>query len=86
VIVGRGLDQADDFITITVSHLKPRSRGALTLASADPSAAPRIRVNYLSDPHDVDVLIESVALARRLRRCLPPDSTLIRGMSWTRPD
>jgi choline dehydrogenase len=65
VIVGRGLDQADDFITITVSHLKPRSRGALTLASADPSAAPRIRVNYLSDPHDVDVLIEGVALARR---------------------
>jgi choline dehydrogenase len=65
VIVGRGLDQADDFITITVSHLKPRSRGALTLASADPSAPPRIRVNYLSDPHDVDVLIEGVALARR---------------------
>jgi choline dehydrogenase len=65
VIVGRGLDQADEFVTITVSHLKPRSRGALTLASADPSAAPRIRVNYLSDPHDVDVLIEGVALARR---------------------
>ena len=31
-IVGRGLDQPDDFITITVSHLKPRSRGAVTLA------------------------------------------------------
>jgi choline dehydrogenase len=38
VIVGRGLDQADDFVTITVSHLKPRSRGAVTLAAADPVA------------------------------------------------
>ncbi len=66
VIVGRGLDQPDDFVTITVSHLKPRSRGTLTLAAADPFAAPRIRVNYLSDPHDVDVLVEGVALARRL--------------------
>jgi choline dehydrogenase len=65
VIVGRGLDQPDDFVTITVSHLKPRSRGVVTLAAADPVAAPRIRVNYLSDPHDVDVLVEGVALARR---------------------
>jgi choline dehydrogenase len=66
VMVGRGLDQADDFVTITVSHLKPRSRGAVTLAAADPDAVPRIRMNYLSDPHDVEVLLEGVALARRL--------------------
>ena len=66
VIVGRGLDQPDDFVTITVSHLKPRSRGTVTLTAADPVAAPRIRVNYLSDPHDVEVLVEGVALVRRL--------------------
>jgi choline dehydrogenase len=66
VIVGRGLDQPDDFVTITVSHLKPRSRGAVTLAAADPWAAPRIRANYLSEPYDVEVLAEGVALARRL--------------------
>jgi choline dehydrogenase len=66
VIVGRGLDQPDDFITITVSHLKPRSRGAVTLASADPLAPPRVRMNYLTDPHDISVLIEGVTLARRL--------------------
>jgi choline dehydrogenase len=64
-IVGRGLDQPDDFITITVSHLKPRSRGAITLRSSDPSAMPIIRANYLIDVHDVDVLVEGVALARR---------------------
>jgi len=64
VIVGRGLDQPDDVITITVSHLKPRSRGTVTLTSADPLAPVCIRVNYLSDPHDVDVLVEGVGLAR----------------------
>ena len=41
VIVGRGLDQADDVITITVSHLKPRSRGALSWPRLI-RAAPRI--------------------------------------------
>jgi choline dehydrogenase len=66
VIVGRGLDQPDDFITITVSHLRPRSRGTVTLAAADPLAPPCIRVNYLGDSHDVEVLIEGVALVRRL--------------------
>jgi choline dehydrogenase len=64
--VGRGLDQPDDFITITVSHLKPRSRGAVTLTAANPLTPPCIRVNYLTEPHDVDVLVEGVALARRL--------------------
>jgi choline dehydrogenase len=66
VIVGRGLDQPDDCITITVSHLKPRSRGSVTLAAVDPFAAPRIRMNYLSDPYDVSVLVEGVVLVRRL--------------------
>ena len=64
-IVGRGLEQPDDVITITVSHLKPRSRGTITLRSSDPSAMPIIRANYLNDRHDVDVLVEGVALARR---------------------
>jgi choline dehydrogenase-like flavoprotein len=77
VIVGRGLDRPDDFVTITVSHLKPRSRGAVTLSAADPFAAPRIRVNYLSDSHDVDVLVEGVALARRLGDS--PASDRLRG-------
>jgi choline dehydrogenase len=65
VIVGRGLEQPDDVITITVSHLKPRSRGAITLRTSDPLVAPVIRANYLAESHDVSVLVEGVALARR---------------------
>jgi len=66
LISGRGLDQPDEMITITVSHLKPRSRGSVALRSANAIDAPIIRANYLTDPHDVDVLVEGVALARRL--------------------
>lgn len=66
VIVGRGLDQPEDIVTITVSHLKPRSRGSLALRSTNAMDAPIIRANYLTDAHDVHVLVEGVALARRL--------------------
>ena len=38
----------------------------MTLASADPLAPPRIRMNYLTDPRDINVLVEGVTLARRL--------------------
>ncbi len=65
VIVGRGLDQPDQMVTITISHLKPRSRGSVALGSSDAMAPPIIRANYLTEAHDVAVLIEGIALARR---------------------
>jgi choline dehydrogenase len=65
LIVGRGLDQPDHVVTITVSHLTPCSRGTVTLRTTRPVDPPVIRANYLTDPHDVAVLVEAVALARR---------------------
>ena len=38
--VGRGLDQPDRFVTITVSLVRPRSRGEVRLRSANPADAP----------------------------------------------
>jgi choline dehydrogenase len=64
--VGRGLDQPDRFVTITVSLVHPRSRGDIRLPSSDPLAAPRIRANYLQDGSDVAALVEGVKLARAL--------------------
>jgi choline dehydrogenase len=64
--VGRGLDQPDRFVTITVSHVTPASRGTLRLRSKDPIAPPIIQANYLSDPGDVAVLVRGVRLARKL--------------------
>jgi choline dehydrogenase len=62
--VGRGLDQPDRFITITVSLVQPQSRGEIRLRSADPLAPPVIRGNYLQEQADVNALVRGVHLAR----------------------
>lgn len=51
-----------------VACMTPRSRGAVTLWSADPGREPRIEHRYLSDPegHDRAVLREGLRTARRL--------------------
>jgi choline dehydrogenase len=72
--VGRGLDEPDRFVTITVSLVRPRSRGEVRLRSADPMAAPAIRGNYLSEPADVAALVEGVRLTRALGNSRAYDS------------
>jgi choline dehydrogenase len=64
--VGRGLAQPDEFVTITVSHVRPRSRGVITLRSADPFAAPAIQAHYLREQADVDALVGGARLTRAL--------------------
>jgi choline dehydrogenase-like flavoprotein len=46
--------------------LYPRSRGRVTLASADPFAAPLVDPNLLSTPEDLQPLIHGVRLARKV--------------------
>jgi choline dehydrogenase-like flavoprotein len=46
--------------------LYPQSRGRLTLASADPMAAPLIDSNLLGVPGDVDALVRAIRLIRRI--------------------
>ena len=60
--------------TIGPTLLTPRSRGRLTLRSADPFAAPAIDPRYLSAAADVALLVEGLALCRRLAatRALAP--------------
>jgi choline dehydrogenase len=62
--IGRGTDQPDRFVTITVSLTQPKSRGEVRLRSADPLAAPIVRANYLQDQADVQALVRGVHLAR----------------------
>ncbi|OKI60870.1 GMC family oxidoreductase [Streptomyces sp. MJM1172] len=50
--------------TIGPGVTRPLSRGRLALASADPGAHPLIDPAYLSDPADLDVLVEGVRIAR----------------------
>ena len=49
-----------------VDQLRPRSRGSVTLKSADPNDKPLMHFNYLADPHDLSELVEGVHKAREL--------------------
>jgi choline dehydrogenase-like flavoprotein len=55
-------------VTLNTAYLRPRSRGTVRLASADPTAAPLLDPNYWSDPHDKDMALKGLRLARDLMR------------------
>ncbi len=46
--------------------LQPRSRGTVTLRSADPLAAPAIRANYYSEPDDLRTMLEGLRIAKEI--------------------
>ncbi len=52
--------------TASVCNLRPTSRGAITLKSADPAQPPAIALNYLSTPEDRRVAAASIRLTRAI--------------------
>lgn len=46
--------------------LRTRSQGSIMIASADPSAPPVIRPNFLSDPYDGEVIVRIFRIMRRI--------------------
>jgi len=52
--------------TIHACGLRPTSRGRVTLASADPLAAPRIEPRYLSEPGDLALTLEGIRISREI--------------------
>ncbi|HEY7230294.1 MAG TPA: GMC family oxidoreductase N-terminal domain-containing protein [Pseudolabrys sp.] len=54
--------------TASVTNIRPTSRGALTLKSADPAASPAISPNYLSTPEDQQVAADSIRVTRGIVR------------------
>lgn len=55
-------------VTLNTAYLRPRSRGTVRLASADPAAAPLLDPNYWADPHDRHMAIKGLRLAREILR------------------
>jgi choline dehydrogenase len=55
-----------DWPHVGVALMRPKSRGRITLASADPRVAPQIEHRYDSQPDDVAALQRGVQLAREL--------------------
>jgi predicted dehydrogenase (TIGR03970 family) len=65
-MVGDGTPGHPDWPHIGVALMKPRSRGRITLVSADPGVPPRIEHRYDSEPADVADLQRGVEQAREL--------------------
>ncbi len=55
-------------VTLNSAFLRPRSRGTVRLASANPTAAPLIDPNYWADPYDRQCAIKGLRLAREIMR------------------
>ena len=54
--------------TASVCQLRPESRGSLRIRSADPSAPPEIRINYLATETDRTTNVEGLKILRRILR------------------
>jgi choline dehydrogenase-like flavoprotein len=53
-------------VTLNSAYMRPRSRGTVRLASSDPRAAPLIDPNYWADPHDREMSLRGLRLAREI--------------------
>jgi choline dehydrogenase len=58
--------ERDSAFSISVCQLRPESRGEVSLKSADPTVAPRIKPNYLSHPLDGRVLVDGIRISHRI--------------------
>jgi choline dehydrogenase-like flavoprotein len=52
--------------TASVCQLRPESRGSLKIRSADPSAPPEIRINYLATETDRAAFIDGIRILRKI--------------------
>ncbi|BBY22057.1 GMC oxidoreductase [Mycobacterium stomatepiae] len=52
--------------TIAPGIIRPRSRGTLRLASADPATAPQCDPNVLAEPYDLEALVDAVEICREI--------------------
>lgn len=64
--LGRGTDQPDQLVTMTVALEQPRSRGDIRLRSTSLADPPIIRARYLAESADVDALLDGVRALRAL--------------------
>ncbi|KMW59360.1 Choline dehydrogenase [Candidatus Rhodobacter oscarellae] len=53
-------------VTLNCAYMRPKSRGSVTLASADPDDAPLIDPNYWSHPQDREGSLNGLEIAREI--------------------
>ena len=52
--------------TLNACHLRPRSRGSVTLQDGNPATAPRIDPNYWAEPYDFEMSLRGFELTREI--------------------
>ncbi len=68
-IPGAGIEEGVDCVpggngcTVNIGQIRPRSRGWVRLAGADPQLPPEIHPNYFSDSYDLHRLVQGCQLA-----------------------
>lgn len=69
MVVGAGIEEGVDTVpggngcTVNLGQIRPRSRGDVTLRSADPADNPIITPRYFSDPYDLDAITDGTMAA-----------------------
>ncbi|MEO6300269.1 MAG: GMC family oxidoreductase N-terminal domain-containing protein, partial [Paracoccaceae bacterium] len=64
LVCGAGIEEGVQAVpggngcTVNLGQIRPRSRGEILLANADPAAPPRVRPNYFAEPYDLDAVTE----------------------------
>jgi choline dehydrogenase-like flavoprotein len=61
-----GVPMGSSGITLNSYTLRPKSRGTVSLRSADPRALPVIDPNFLADPDDVKISVEGVKISQEI--------------------
>jgi choline dehydrogenase len=78
--VSRAGDLVDPHLILALPGLvRPRSRGTVRLASADPAAYPRISANYFAEQTDLDRMVQMVTITRDIYQTTP----LAKGLGLT---
>lgn len=67
---GQGIHDRPAF-TIACSLVGPRSRGAVRLRSADPTAKVATTYNYFAEPADMEAMVDAIEVARHIAATAP---------------
>lgn len=62
---GRGVPEDQPGMTVTAFQLRPKSRGVVSIRSADVRDPPRVEANWLADPADKAAAVDLVRIIRR---------------------
>ncbi len=90
MVVGAGIEEGVDAVpggngcTVNLGQIRPRSRGEVTLASADPFANPRVAPRYFSDPYDLESITEGTMAALDIM-AKPAIAAYVRGRHTPEP-